>query len=140
MPVSVLVTVTSAPGMGALLVSRTTPDNCDPAIACACAGALATKPSRRTPTSVRSTLTTAPPLRGTELFSAWHVSIGLGRTQRSYGADTVTSPSRGAMTRDNPDVHMEPWRTAIVDAGPTHIRVRGHDVLALMREATFTDL
>lgn len=35
---------------------------------------------------------------------------------------------------------MEPWRTAIVDAGPTHIRVRGHDVLALMKEATFTDL
>src|SRR3954466_12650043 len=49
-------------------------------------------------------------------------------------------PSRGAMTRDNPDVHMEPWRTAIVDAGPTHLRVRGRDVLALMREATFTDL
>src|SRR4051794_25525046 len=35
---------------------------------------------------------------------------------------------------------MDPWRTAIVDAGPTHIRVRGHDVLDLMREATFTDL
>src|SRR2546423_14365109 len=35
---------------------------------------------------------------------------------------------------------METWRTAIVDAGPTHLRVRGHDVLALMREATFTDL
>jgi citrate synthase len=35
---------------------------------------------------------------------------------------------------------MQPWRTAIVDAGPTHIRVRGHDVLDLMREATFTDL
>jgi citrate synthase len=35
---------------------------------------------------------------------------------------------------------MEPWKTAIVDAGPTHIRVRGHDVLELMRQATFTDL
>jgi citrate synthase len=35
---------------------------------------------------------------------------------------------------------MEPWHTAIVDAGPTHIRVRGHDVLDLMRHATFTDL
>jgi citrate synthase len=35
---------------------------------------------------------------------------------------------------------MEPWRTAIVDAGPTHIRVRGHDVLDLMRHATFTDV
>src|SRR5207247_2309218 len=35
---------------------------------------------------------------------------------------------------------MEPWRTAIVDAGPTHIRVRGHDVLGLMQEASFTDL
>jgi citrate synthase len=35
---------------------------------------------------------------------------------------------------------MEPWRTSIVDAGPSHIRVRGHDVLDLMREATFTDL
>jgi citrate synthase len=35
---------------------------------------------------------------------------------------------------------MEPWRTAIVDAGPTHIRVRGHDVLELMQRATFTDL
>ena len=35
---------------------------------------------------------------------------------------------------------MEPWKTAIVDAGPTHIRVRGHDVLDLMRRATFTDL
>jgi citrate synthase len=35
---------------------------------------------------------------------------------------------------------MEPWRTAIVDAGPDHIRVRGHDVLDLMRQSTFTDL
>jgi citrate synthase len=35
---------------------------------------------------------------------------------------------------------METWRTAIVDAGPTHLRVRGHDVLELMKEASFTDL
>src|SRR5256885_400570 len=35
---------------------------------------------------------------------------------------------------------MDTWRTAIVDAGPAHIRVRGHDVLELMRGATFTDL
>jgi citrate synthase len=35
---------------------------------------------------------------------------------------------------------METWRTAIVDAGPDHIRVRGRDVLDLMRGATFTDL
>jgi citrate synthase len=35
---------------------------------------------------------------------------------------------------------MDPWRTAIVDAGPTHIRVRGHDVLELMRHASFTDV
>jgi citrate synthase len=35
---------------------------------------------------------------------------------------------------------MDPWRTAIVDAGPSHIRVRGHDVLGLMRGASFTDL
>src|SRR4029453_9096333 len=44
------------------------------------------------------------------------------------------------MTRNNSDADMEPWRTAIVDAGPAHIRVRGHDVLDLMREATFTEL
>src|SRR5216683_1182338 len=35
---------------------------------------------------------------------------------------------------------MDPWRTAIVDAGPTHIRVRGHDVLDLMQRSTFTDM
>src|SRR5436305_1567379 len=35
---------------------------------------------------------------------------------------------------------MDTWRTAIVDAGPTHLRVRGYDVLALMQRATFTDL
>jgi len=35
---------------------------------------------------------------------------------------------------------MDTWRTAIVDAGPDHIRVRGHDLLELMRGATFTDL
>jgi citrate synthase len=35
---------------------------------------------------------------------------------------------------------MDTWRTAIVDAGPNHIRVRGHDVLDLMRQATFTDV
>ena len=35
---------------------------------------------------------------------------------------------------------MDTWRTAIVDAGPHHIRVRGHDVLDLMRQSTFTDL
>ena len=34
---------------------------------------------------------------------------------------------------------MDTWRTAIVDAGPDHIRIRGHDVLDLMRGATFTD-
>jgi len=35
---------------------------------------------------------------------------------------------------------MDTWRTAIVDAGPNHIRVRGHDVLDLMQQATFTDV
>src|SRR5262245_45077979 len=35
---------------------------------------------------------------------------------------------------------MEPWRTSIVDAGPDHLRVRGHDVLELMQRSTFTDL
>src|SRR3982751_1769659 len=35
---------------------------------------------------------------------------------------------------------MEPLKTAIVDAGPTHLRVRGHDVLDMMRQATFTHL
>ena len=35
---------------------------------------------------------------------------------------------------------MDTWRTAIVDAGPHHIRVRGYDVLDLMRQSTFTDL
>src|SRR5262245_59201475 len=35
---------------------------------------------------------------------------------------------------------METWRTAIVDAGPCHIKVRGRDLLDLMRAATFTDL
>src|SRR6478672_680321 len=35
---------------------------------------------------------------------------------------------------------MDTWRTAIIDAGPTHLRVRGHDVLALMQRVTFTDL
>src|SRR3954470_22000317 len=35
---------------------------------------------------------------------------------------------------------MDTWRTAIVDAGPTHLRVRGHDVIELMKEASFTDL
>src|SRR3954449_2039106 len=34
---------------------------------------------------------------------------------------------------------MDPWRTAIVDAGPDHIRVRGHDVLDLMKQATFVE-
>jgi len=34
---------------------------------------------------------------------------------------------------------MEPLRTAIVDAGPTHLRVRGYDVLDLMRTGSFTD-
>lgn len=35
---------------------------------------------------------------------------------------------------------MDPWRTSIVDAGPDHIRVKGYDVLDLMRGASFTDL
>jgi citrate synthase len=35
---------------------------------------------------------------------------------------------------------MDTWRTAIVDAGPTYLRVRGRDVLTLMRDASFTDL
>ena len=40
---------------------------------------------------------------------------------------------------NNPDTSMQPWRTAIVDAGPDHIRIKGHDVLDLMQTATFTD-
>jgi len=40
----------------------------------------------------------------------------------------------------NPETHMEPWKTAIVDAGPSHIRVKGHDVIDLMQTASFTDL
>jgi citrate synthase len=34
---------------------------------------------------------------------------------------------------------MTPWRTAIVDADETHIRVRGYDVTDLMRQAGFVD-
>jgi len=40
---------------------------------------------------------------------------------------------------DNPR-HMEALRTGIVDAGPTHLRVRGYDVLDLMRNRSFTDM
>jgi len=35
---------------------------------------------------------------------------------------------------------MDAWRSSIVDAGPAHIRVKGHDVLELMQHSTFTDL
>src|SRR5438067_5863504 len=35
---------------------------------------------------------------------------------------------------------MDTWRNAIVDAGPPHLRVRGHDVLELMQHATSADL
>jgi citrate synthase len=34
---------------------------------------------------------------------------------------------------------MDAWRTAIVDAGDGHIRIRGYDVSALMTGRTFTD-
>ena len=34
---------------------------------------------------------------------------------------------------------MEPWRTAIVDADATHIRVRGYDITDLMRAAGFVE-
>jgi len=34
---------------------------------------------------------------------------------------------------------MTPWRTAIIDADETHIRVRGYDVTDLMRQAGFVD-
>ena len=34
---------------------------------------------------------------------------------------------------------MTPWRTAIIDAGETHIRVRGYDITDLMRHAGFVD-
>src|SRR5436190_4653778 len=37
-------------------------------------------------------------------------------------------------------MRMDPLQTAIVDAGPTHLRVRGYDVLELMRQGTFTDM
>ena len=35
---------------------------------------------------------------------------------------------------------MDTWRTSIVDAGPDHIRIRGHDVLELMQRSTFTEV
>src|SRR6187455_1152008 len=34
---------------------------------------------------------------------------------------------------------MNPWRTGIVDADETSIRLRGYDVTALMQRASFTD-
>src|SRR6478609_7574091 len=34
---------------------------------------------------------------------------------------------------------MDPWRTAIATSDPTHIWIRGREVTALMRTATFTD-
>jgi citrate synthase len=34
---------------------------------------------------------------------------------------------------------MTPWRTAIIDADETHIRVRGYDITDLMRQAGFVD-
>lgn len=34
---------------------------------------------------------------------------------------------------------MEPWKTAIVDSSDGHIRIKGHDVTALMTSATFTE-
>jgi citrate synthase len=35
---------------------------------------------------------------------------------------------------------MEAWRTALVDSGDGHIRMRGYDVTALMASRTFTDV
>jgi citrate synthase len=34
---------------------------------------------------------------------------------------------------------MHPWRTAIVNSDATHIWVRGYDIAALLRQATFVD-
>ncbi|MCM8748404.1 citryl-CoA lyase [Thermomicrobiaceae bacterium CFH 74404] len=34
---------------------------------------------------------------------------------------------------------MEPWRTAITDAGAEHIRIRGYDITELMQHASFAD-
>jgi citrate synthase len=34
---------------------------------------------------------------------------------------------------------MHPWRTAIVNSDATHIWVRGYDITALLRQATFVD-
>src|SRR5437762_7825694 len=52
-----------------------------------------------------------------------------------YGYNEV----KCTMAGDNPG-RMEPLRTAIVDAGPTHLRVRGYDVLELMKHGSFTDM
>ena len=57
MPVSVFVTVTSAPGIDPPLESRTTPDSCEPATACACAVPLATRARSATLTNTRNNLT-----------------------------------------------------------------------------------
>jgi citrate synthase len=37
------------------------------------------------------------------------------------------------------EAHIEPWRTAIVDARDGHIRIRGYDIATLMTGKTFTD-
>jgi len=34
---------------------------------------------------------------------------------------------------------VEPWKTGIVDSSDGHIRIKGHDVTALMTSASFTD-
>src|SRR5436190_21305482 len=63
-PVSVLVTVTSAPGIAAPLASFTTPEICDPETAWAQPVPAASSDNSTPPTIVRSTFTSAPPDRG----------------------------------------------------------------------------
>src|SRR5262245_31235052 len=100
MPVSVFVTVTSAPGIARLLESRTTPDSCDPATACAETVARVTRPSRSMrPTSARIAFTTAPPyMRGNEDRAG---TLAKGRADRN--AVTVLLPLHAVVEAENAD-------------------------------------
>src|SRR5204862_1993867 len=106
-PVSVLIAVTSTPGIAAPEESRTTPDNCEPAIAWARASLWDVTTRATITSSARTSLTVDLP-DGPTFLSRRHVNTLNRANQRSYRAVTVTPALRQLLGRNMQPLEWTP--------------------------------
>ena len=139
-PVSVLVAVTSAPGIAPPEESRTTPDSCEPAIACAHALPCVASTKHNDHDVTLETVSRCTPSRR-HFCRGRDVSTRTGANQRSYRAVTVTLAFRSARGRNIQPLEWTPGAPrSSTPARRTSRVARTRRPRRSMQQATFTDL